>query len=55
MDERDNVEIVHGIYSAFARGDMNSVLAPFADSLEFSTDRPTKPSTRLPHGVATLA
>jgi ketosteroid isomerase-like protein len=57
MDERDNVEIVHGIYSAFARGDMNSVLAPFADSLEFQHPMPqsTWPwagSRRGPQGLA---
>jgi hypothetical protein len=33
MGEPDNVELVRGIYSA-ARGDMKSVLAPFADSFE---------------------
>ena len=35
MGERDNIELVQGIYSAFARGDMNSVFAPFADGFEF--------------------
>ena len=40
MGDRENVEIVQGIYSAFARGDMKLVLAPFADSLEFQHPMP---------------
>jgi uncharacterized protein len=40
MRERDNVELVQSIYSAFARGDMNSVLAQFADGLEFQRPMP---------------
>ena len=57
MRERDNVEIVQGIYSAFARGDMKSVLAPFADSLVFEhpmpqTVWPWAGSRRGRHGLA---
>jgi uncharacterized protein len=40
MGERDNVDLVRGIYAAFARGDMQSVMAPFADSLEFQHPMP---------------
>ena len=40
MRERDNVELVQSIYSAFARGDMKSVLAPFADGLDFQHPMP---------------
>jgi ketosteroid isomerase-like protein len=40
MRERDNVELVQSIYSAFARGDMNSVLAPFAEGVEFQHPMP---------------
>ena len=40
MRERDNVELVQSIYSAFARGDLNSVLAPFAEGLEFQHPMP---------------
>jgi ketosteroid isomerase-like protein len=40
MAEKDNLELVQGIYSAFARGDMKSVLAPFADGLEFQHPMP---------------
>jgi ketosteroid isomerase-like protein len=38
--EQDNLKLVQGIYSAFARGDMKSVLAPFADGLEFQHPMP---------------
>jgi uncharacterized protein len=40
MRERDNVELVQSIYSAFARGDMKSVLAPFADASNFQHPMP---------------
>jgi ketosteroid isomerase-like protein len=40
MGDQDNLELVRGIYSAFARGDMKSVLAPFADGFEFQHPMP---------------
>jgi len=40
MSERDNVELVKGLYSAFVQGDMQALLGLFADDLDFRHPMP---------------
>jgi ketosteroid isomerase-like protein len=40
MSDRDNIELVKGVYSAFAQGDIQAVLGLFADDLDFQHPMP---------------
>jgi uncharacterized protein len=40
MSEQDNVELVKSAYSAFAQGDIQSLLGLFADDLDFQHPMP---------------
>jgi uncharacterized protein len=53
MSEQQNLEVVHSVYAAFGRGDLEGLLAQLDPNVTWRTPgAPTLPTAGLRHGVA---